>query len=337
MKAFPEGFDESELFRSLADGWGLKARAAQYAPVGFGSYHWIVDEPDGDRHFVTVDDLNHKSWLGDTPDSVFDGLRRAFDTALALRLQGGLGFVLAPLPTIEGETVRRIGRWHTMALFPFIEGRSGQFGDEPSSADRAEVLDMLVELHGASPTLCAIPHRGIVLPGRDVLESALMQLDRRWRGGPFAEPARDWLASHGSDLRRLLDHFDKLAGAVTAANRGPVITHGETHSGNFIRSGDGLVLVDWDTVGLAPPERDLWHVATADGDELARYSDATGRPVDEATLSLYRLGWDLMDVAAYLHLFRSRHGRTEDTEKAWRHLTQSGWLEEGLTRPPGVG
>jgi spectinomycin phosphotransferase len=328
MKAFPEGFDESELVHSLADGWGLKARAPQYAAVGFGSYHWVVDDADGGRYFVTIDDLNHKSWLGDTPESAFDGLRKAFDTALALRRQGGLGFVIAPVPTIEGETVRRIGRRHTIALFPFVQGRSGRFGDETSSTERAEVLDMLVELHAASPALCTASRQGISLPGRRGLEEALAELDGTWRGGPFSEPARNWLASHATDLRRLLNNFDRLAEAVTAASRGLVITHGETHPGNFMRSRDRLVLVDWDTVGLAPPERDLWQVATADGDELVRYVEATGRDVDEAAMSLYRLGWDLKDAAEYLQLFRSAHGRTEDTEKAWRGLTQSGWLEE---------
>jgi spectinomycin phosphotransferase len=325
MKAFPEEFDQNEMLRSLADGWGLKVTAVEYAGVGFGSYHWIVDEADGLRYFVTVDDLNHKSWLGDTRNDVFDGLRGAFDTALALNRQARLGFVVAPLPTIEGETVRRVGRRHSVALFPYIQGRSFRFGDEPSFTDRAEVLDLLVELHGASPTLCSAPRRGIGLPGRDGFEQALMQLDSKWSGGPFAEPARDWLASHAVDLRRLLDKFDRLAEGVRAANPELVITHGETHAGNFMRGDDRLVLVDWDTVGLAPPERDLWQ-AVADVDELARYAEATGRAVDAAALSLYRLGWDLSDVAEYVDVFRSPHSRTEDTEKAWRGLIHTDWL-----------
>ncbi|HXP18631.1 MAG TPA: phosphotransferase [Streptosporangiaceae bacterium] len=40
-----------------------------------------------------------------------------------------------------------------------------------------------------------------------------------------------------------------------AAARAPVTTHGEPHSANIIRAGSGRLLIDWDTVGLAPPER----------------------------------------------------------------------------------
>jgi spectinomycin phosphotransferase len=97
VRSLPENFDADALTGSLADGWGFEVEAADYAPVGGGSYHWVVSDLDGMRGFVTVDDLDRKTWLGNTRESVFDGLRRAFDTALALR-DSGLDFVVAPTP-----------------------------------------------------------------------------------------------------------------------------------------------------------------------------------------------------------------------------------------------
>jgi spectinomycin phosphotransferase len=50
----------------------------------------------------------------------------------------------------------------------------------------------------------------------------------------------------------------RLAGATSAARAvGPVLTHGEPHPANLLSAGGSLLLIDWDTVGLAPPERDL--------------------------------------------------------------------------------
>ncbi len=72
----------SGLFASLADGWGFDVQVAEYAPVGAGSYHWVVTDSSGTRAFVTVDDLDRKKWLGDTRESAFDALRAAFDTAM---------------------------------------------------------------------------------------------------------------------------------------------------------------------------------------------------------------------------------------------------------------
>jgi len=99
-----------------------------------------------------------------------------------------------------------------------------------------------------------------------------------------------------------------------------VVTHGEPHPGNLIRVGAQLMLVDWDTVGLARPERDLWMVAGENGEELRRYTAITGRPVDRAALALYRLRWALDDISLFARQLRAPHDRSADTEHAWQAL-----------------
>jgi len=321
VQALPPDFHDSELSHALAAGWGIAASSIDYAPVGFGSYHWIVTGNDKHRLFATVDDLSHKAWLGDTCDAAFAGLRRAFDTALALRDRAGLQCVLAPLATIGGDSVHRLSRRYSIALFPYLEGEPGDFGDDTSARHRGDVVRMLVELHRATPAVQHLAaHLDLQFAGRAGLESALEDPDRAWTGGPFAEPAQAWLAGHAADLGRLLDDFDQLAVAVAAADRPPVITHGEPHPGNVLHGHDGVVLIDWDTVGLAPRERDLWMIATASGEETAQYADATGHEVSTAAMSLYRLTWQLTDIAVYLDQFRSPHHHTQDTEQAWLNL-----------------
>lgn len=99
-----------------------------------------------------------------------------------------------------------------------------------------------------------------------------------------------------------------------------MVTHGEPHPGNVLRAGDRRLLVDWDTVGLAVPERDLWLVAEGPQD-LARYADAAGREPDPVGLRLYRLRWYLEDLAIYFEDFRRAHGDTLDAQQAWEALT----------------
>jgi spectinomycin phosphotransferase len=76
-------------------------------------------------------------------------------------------------------------------------------------------------------------------------------------------------------------------------------------------------------VGLAPPERDLWLVATASGEEVALYAELTGHEVSQAAMSLFRLTWELTDVAAYIEQFRSPHQHSEDADDAWLNLNRS--------------
>src|ERR1700738_4877019 len=67
-----------------------------------------------------------------------------------------------------------------------------------------------------------------------------------------------------------------------------------------------LVLLDWDTAALAPPERDLWMV-TSDNAELSRYSNTTGHTIDPSVMTLYELRWYLDDIASATRLFRASH------------------------------
>ena len=320
MRAAPPGeLETSALSVVLADDWGLDVEAVDYAAVGFGSYHWQVKDRQGTRSFVTADDLDQKPWLGDTRESAFHGLRRAFDTAVALR-DGGLGFVVAPIPTSQGETVRRVGARHSIALFPFVDGTPGTFGSY-EAPERAAVLAMLAELHEATPVADSVARRiDLALPGRDKLETALQALDQTWSGGPLAEQARRTLAGHASFVAELLALRDRLSADVATRSTDWVITHGEPHGGNVMRAGESYVLVDWDTVALAPRERDLWMLVEDTAEEAAIYTEATGRQLHEVALTFFRLAWDLADIAAFTNQLRSPHDHSADTEKAHEAL-----------------
>src|ERR1700742_4424939 len=98
MRDKPAGIRAAELRRALAEGWQLGVAAMRYAPVGAGSYHWVIRDQAARRWFVTVDDLDDKPWLGNTRPGVLAGLRAAMDTALDLRADAGLTFVAAPVP-----------------------------------------------------------------------------------------------------------------------------------------------------------------------------------------------------------------------------------------------
>jgi len=323
----PTEVTERDLARALADGWGIGVAALRYAAVGGGSYHWVVDDGQGKRRFVTVDDLDGKGWLGRTRPAVFDGLRTVMDAALTLRRDVGLGFVAAPVPALDGQTVRPLGPRHAVAVFPFLRGTPGRWGELPSAPERTELVEMLAALHRVDPAILvpSLPPHEIGLAWRGDLEVALRELDRPWDGGPFAEPARSLLAAAAPRIRQRLDTLDRWDGDGAAAGE-TVITHGEPHPGNVIREpGGDTMLIDWDTVGLARPERDLWMVASDTGGsrELCHYIELTGRPVDAAVLGLYRMRWALDDLSCFVREVRAAHRRTPGTEHAWRSLELS--------------
>jgi hypothetical protein len=89
----------------VEEAWQLRIRRIDYAPVGFGSYHWHA-WADGDRWFVTADGLvTGGSHLGASPAERARRLAAALSSARLLRDEG-LTFVVAPMPTGGGEILQ---------------------------------------------------------------------------------------------------------------------------------------------------------------------------------------------------------------------------------------
>jgi spectinomycin phosphotransferase len=328
----PLDLDELDLADALAGSWNLDVSHLLYIPKGSGSYHWFAETP-ASRYFLTVDDLDIKPWLGASPDSTFAGLEAAYDSALALRQHAHLMFVVAPIPQVSGDTTLRLSERYALAVFPFVDGEPGVWGEPIGRMDREQLLRRLAELHRSTPAAASrAPRHGVVLPGRAVLEAALKDINRPWTGGPFSEAARRELATHAEVVHEWMITFDHLADLIDSAGGEQVVTHGEPHPGNLIRTNNGVLLVDWDTVGLAPPERDLWMFDDGSPNSLGPYIEAAGRVVEDTALSLFRLAWTLSDIAAFVAVFRSGHGRNQGAEKSLRALNDS--LVGALTTRP---
>jgi spectinomycin phosphotransferase len=327
VRAEPEGIDSAFIVDALREGWAFDVESADYAAVGGGSYHWLVADVTGRRAFVSVDDLGKKAWLGDTREEAFDGLRSAFDTAFALR-ESGLGFVIAPIRALTGASLLRLDARYSLALFPFVEGEAGEFGRYESDDERCGVAALLAELHRATAAGASARTAGFDLPGRHHLEAALAEHDTAWTGGPLSEAARVAISKSAAELGELVVLADRLAADAQSRDVGFVVTHGEPHAANVIRSGERQLLVDWDTVALGPPERDLWMVVGEDSGARELYERASGRLLDDAALDFFRLTWDLKDIAEYLNVLRGPHQENEDTERHHRALRQIGAVRQ---------
>ncbi len=90
-------------------------------------------------------------------------------------------------------------------------------------------------------------------------------------------------------------------------------------------------MVDWDTVGLAPPERDLWMLAVGGTDAADLYVRATGTQLNDAVLNFFCLTWDLKDLAEYLKVLRSPHQENDDTVRQYQALTNCAAIRESWT------
>lgn len=314
MLSRPAGLHEPDLAALLTEKWGITAGRLEYRPVGFGSHHWQA----GSDWFVTVDQPDD----GNDGFDGFDELAAALGTAQDLRA-GGLPFVVAPIPTRDGAPLARMGRF-AVAVYPYVEGRSFDWAEWSSPEHRRAVLDLVIALHTTT-----IPTRARVDDLRIPHRLGLTTGSAR-ECGPYSRRAALLLARHRDVIQRRLAEYDELTRPPPST---VVITHGEPHPGNTMLTtggtGDGWRLIDWDTVRLAPPERDLWSLQPLDGSlehslehSLERYEAATGYRPDPRLVELFRLRWDLADLAVTAQRFRHPHTGDADDEQSWEILQE---------------
>jgi aminoglycoside phosphotransferase (APT) family kinase protein len=309
----PDDLSEPDLRAALEAGWSLRAESLAYLPVGFGSHHWELTDTAGARWFVTVDDLRTRRWSAGEPLAAsYRRQRAALAAALALRA-AGRDFVVAPRPARDGEPLTALGEAFTVAVYPLVAGESLDW-DDYTPESRRTVLDLLVAVH--------------TTPVEALRDDYAIQFRENIGAVPddtgrYAKSAADLLAASKDGLRRALAQYDDLVAAAISGKHGLVLTHGEPHPGNVLRTDGGLLLIDWDTALLAPPERDLWDLDPGDGTLHAAYASATGTAVRPALLELYRLRWDLTEIALCLTRFREPHGDTEDDRETWTNLEEA--------------
>jgi hypothetical protein len=301
MRSPPTDLSDAQVRAAVAAHWSITAQALAYAPVGFGSHHWVLADGGGWRWFVTADAV------ADTRNRLTQ-LRIALDTAYALRHQCGLTFVVASHPGLDGRLWSITGRY-AIALYPYLE----RTVDGPASPQQR--LAMLTALHGATPQVGhPVSVNDLSIPDRATTEALLDGSPLEAGGhGPYASRITNLLRSHSDPLRAALGAYDRLAASIAAAGRDTwVITHGEPQPSNTMITAAGPVLVDWDTVQRAPAARDVWMLPTPND-----YTRITGRQVPVDQMQMYRLRWDLKDLCHYTNWLTHTSHSTADTDRAW--------------------
>jgi len=278
------------LVATLAAGWGVAAAAVQFLPVGDDSNAWsfraVAD--GGTRWHLKV-------------------RRGPVDPATVLVpafLRGhGLVQVVAAVPAADGDPWRPLGDF-TLLVYPWVGGVPAP---ERGLTDRqwVDLGRFVAELHR---TMLPADLAGTVTRESFVPWGAgpVRVLDGRIGQGPPGDPlhaelARSW-HEHRDEIAAAVDRAEQLGRAMAAARPRLVLCHADLHLANLlVDDGDGLAVVDWDGLELAPPERDLSFFVTGTTDrERARFFEGYGPTgLDQAALAYFGWEWVAQELADY--------------------------------------
>ena len=279
----------------------------EHLPVGFGAHHWRASTSGSPRFFATLDRLAERHTV--------DSLERAYAGAAALA-NTGLEFVIGSAVTTSGRFTVPLGAGR-LSIVMWLTGAVAGTGPIKSAHLATANLAMLRRLHTAAPPVTLRPWRPLL--GRTFPADMSMRTAGSWFTGPYGEPARTAirgrLSALGKWTRRYLDLADQ------APTRRWVTTHGEPHTANQMITDAGPVIVDWESVALAPRERDLR--------PLIDFGWADQVRPDWDMVEMFDLEWRLDEVNQYAAWFFNPHAGSASDEVAFAglmgELNRPGW------------
>jgi spectinomycin phosphotransferase len=294
MREPPAEVDDADLLAEVRRAWDADVLGVEHLPLGFGAHHWAAYDERGPRLFVTFDRLGGRHTA--------ESLETAYAGAVALH-ESGLDVALTPLRTSRGRCTVSFAAG-ALSCSPWRDGRSG--GD----LDLEWTRHTLARLHALPPP--AGIRRWAPLVGPDLADTLAALTRQAWGPGPYADRALAAVAEHLSAIAGWTDRYHHLA--TVARGHDWVAAHGEPHSANQLLTDDGTrLLIDWDTLTLAPAELDLRTLVEAGADPRDVGADAE-------MLVLFDLEWRLDEINQYAAWFSAPHRGTADDEIAFTDL-----------------
>lgn len=272
----------------------------------------------------------------DQNSAYFLKLRRGrFDEATVaiprFLLDQGVPHIIAPLRTSGGQLWARVDEY-AILLFPFVAGRDGH-AMRPSGRQWSSLGAVLHAIHSMAvpPVLTrSVPREAYAPHWRDRVRAWQARIEATHFEEPVSAELAAFIRAERATIDDLVTRAERLARRLQAASLNQVLCHGDMHAANLLidRSGH-LYLVDWDTVILAPKERDLMFIGAGLGicdtpEEQGRFYEGYG-PVGAhpTALAYYRYERIIEDIAAFCDEIMAGEANGADRERALEYLAAS--------------
>lgn len=313
----PPDLPDAAIVAALRDAYGLDAASVVFLPLGAD----------------TATAVYRADLVAGPP--LFVKLRRgALDEASVVvprwLADHGVAQVIPPLPARDGRLWAPLAGF-TLICYPFVDGRDG-FAVELSEEHWRAFGAAMAAMHSAevpARLAAALPREHFEPRWRARVRGFMADLDGAAPPDRAAAELVAFMRERRDEVDGLVARAEALAAELLADPPPHVLCHGDAHAGNVLVDAAGaLYLIDWDTLVLAPKERDLMFVGGAQGfrgcapeEEVARFTQGYGpAAVDPRALAYYRHERIVQDLAAFWdQLLLSAEGG-EDRPMALRYV-----------------
>ncbi len=262
-------------------------------------------------------------------------LRRNFQPASVvvpyLLAKQGIRNVIAPRATRAGELFVKFDDWFLL-LSPFVAGVSG-WDVELTPGQWRELGRGLRALHTVElpeTMACGVLHETYNAGTRLQVRALLDEMQHSQTNDAISRELLRLAQEKRTVIVSLLRHADELSALLRQQPPRHCLCHGDMHAGNILLADDRLFIVDWDTLVMAPPERDLMFIGGSVGgcwnkpQEVQWFMQGYGpQSMDETALAYYRCERILQDIAEFAQaLLIDSHSEADRREMLQQFASQ---------------
>jgi spectinomycin phosphotransferase len=221
----------------------------------------------------------------------------------------GVPHLIAPLSTRTHTLWAKMEAFKVM-VYPFIEGKNGY--EVPLSETQWHEMGRAFRHLHATPIppefAHHLPHETYSPHWRTTLTTFLSRTDSDTFTDPITVDLFAFLAEKRTELLQMITRTEQLAEQMQSRSLPLVLCHADIHAGNALVQEDvTFYIVDWDTIRMAPRERDLMYVGaglwgnwqSADAEETFFYRGHGESDVDPVAIAYYRYERVIEDIALY--------------------------------------
>ena len=220
--------------------------------------------------------------------------------------------IIKPIKTIEENLFLKLMDC-TVILYPFIDGKTAK-ETRLTMQQWNKFGEVLRAIHDykINKNSNEIPLETYDAQWRTKLKKYLNELNNKERDNLCVKQFINLYDQKSELIKFIIYRAEDLLGKMKKARNDYCLCHGDIHAGNILISRDrNFFLTDWDTLIIAPKERDLMFIGGGVGntwnkkeEEAAFYEGYGGKEnVDEEIISYYRFERIIVDLVEYYEQF----------------------------------
>lgn len=233
---------EAKITRIIEDNYGFRVLGLKPAPRQFVAETWFAESENKQRFFVKY--IDKQLFIPEVVASlpVLDAMHKA-----------GIDRINWPILTNANNYYVEIDKAILVLFNAFDALQSYDYSEEAFGS-------LLAKIHGITAKIeVPIPTEDYSYAYKDSFESRLEGiLSSQLVTDEVTKKLKQILLKYEKRIRFEYDLFQSLTKQMIGLDLPKVITHGDAGGNTLVKSPNDLYIIDWDSILLAPAERDTW-------------------------------------------------------------------------------